>query len=198
MHLPFDNELSIQAILDTSGYGNHALQYSPTNWPSQGAGPDGSQAGVFSGPRPAPPPLDPDYTQGDYAGIPYSPALDHLSNGTVLAWAFYDITSYHNSTIVDNSMYGTDYGSWSLGRTYTYNTLFEIGVGRGANDSYLAVQYPDFTPDGGSTGGWHYYGATWDGNNIIGYFDGLPFSTNSQAEYSGVSGRHRGLDRYRL
>ena len=183
LHLSFDNDLSIRAILDTSGHGNHALQYSPTNWPAATTGPDGSRAGLFSGPRFAPPPHDPDYTQGDYAGIPYSPALDHLSNGTVLAWAFYDFTSYHNSTIIDNSIYGTDYGSWSLGRTYTYNTLFEIGVGNGSNGTYLAVQYPDFAPGGGSTGGWHYYGATWDGTNIVGYFDGLPISTNSQAGF---------------
>jgi hypothetical protein len=131
----------------------------------------------------APPPRGPDYGQGDYAGIPYSPTLDHLANGTVLAWAYYDVNSYHNSTIVDNSAYGTEQGSWSLGRTYSYYTLFEIGYGNGLNAMYEAIQFPDYVPGGGGTGAWHYYGATWDGTSIIGYFDGLPFTTNSQAGY---------------
>jgi hypothetical protein len=180
LHLTFDNDLSQRALLDSSGYGNHALQYSPTNWPGSGLGPDGSRAGLFSGPRLMP---GSEYSQGDYAGIPYSPSLDHLSNGTVLAWAFYDVTSYHNSTIVDNSLYGTDRASWSLGRTYSYNTYFEIGVGNGGNSTYTAVIYPDFAPGGGTTGGWHYYGATWDGTNITGYFDGLPCSSGTQAGF---------------
>jgi hypothetical protein len=183
VHLTFDNDLSDGFIVDTSGHNNHALQYSSTNWPGQGPGPDGSRAGVFGGPRPVPPPLDPDYSQGEYAGIPYSPSFDHLTNGTVLAWAFYHTNSYHNSTIVDPSAYGTDHGSWYLGRTYTYNTLFALGIGNGQNDEYIALNFPDYAPDGTTTGGWHYYGVTWDGTNIIGYFDGLAFGTNSQAGY---------------
>lgn len=178
LYLPFDNDwTNTGTILDASGYGNNALRYSLTNWPSPAVGPDGSVAAkfvrngssVFEG-------------DGDYAGIPWTTNAPfyRLTNGTLLAWAHYDTNSYHVSTIIDGSSYSLFPYSWSLGRSYSQNTRFNV-VGTNGT-TFLAVVYPDSTSTG-DTGGWHYYGVTWDGTNFIGYFDGVPISTNSQAGF---------------
>lgn len=182
LHLSFENDFSNRLIIDSSGYNNHALQFSPSNWPFITKGPDGSQAAGYSPRHPLP---GTQYTQGDYAGIPASPVLDSLSNGTVLAWCHYAAESYHNSTIIDAASYGIESATWLLGRSYTYDTRFSIGIGNGTNKYCDALVFPDtinpyVTYD---TGGWHHYGVTWDGTNIVGYFDGRPFQTNSQGHY---------------
>jgi hypothetical protein len=176
LYVPFDNDFTNSGvILDVSGYGNHALRYSLTNWPSPTTGPDGSSAawfhrvGSFEG-------------GGDYAGVPWTTnsPFYRLTNGTLLVWAYYTSNSYHVSTIIDGSSYYNFLGSWSLGRVYSSDSRFTV-YDRNGNGFY-AVGYPDSAPTG-DTGGWHYYGVTWDGASFFGYFDGVPISTNSQSGF---------------
>jgi hypothetical protein len=183
LHLPFDNAFSNGVILDISGFNNHALRYSPTNWPIPTTGPDGGQAGEFHT-RPCTT-CQGSTAQGDYAGIPAAPSLDDLTNGTVLAWAHLDAGSTHNSSILDASSFGNERATWLLGRSYSYDTRFSIGVANGGNSYWDALIFPDtINPFANwDTGGWHYYAVTWDGTNIIGYFDGWSFKTNSQAGF---------------
>lgn len=175
LYLPFDNDWTNSGvILDASGYGNNALRYSLTNWPSAAVGPDGSLAAEFHRATTS----TPYEGDGEYAGIPWTTNAPfyRLTNGTLLVWAHYNTNSYHVSTIVDGSSYSTYPYSWVLGRAYSLNTEFDV---YGTNGSgFHAVLYPDSSS--GDTGGWHYYGVTWDGNNFIGYFDGTAISTNSQ------------------
>ncbi|MGA2863539.1 MAG: LamG-like jellyroll fold domain-containing protein [Verrucomicrobiota bacterium] len=169
LHLPFDNAFSNGVVLDVSGYANHGLRYSLTNWPSAAAGPDGSQAGQFHR----------DFsTSGDYVVVPYSPRLDALSNGTLLVWAYYTASSYGASAIVDAGWW-EQANSWTLGRNYSTETEFTISSGIN-NGDIVVVTYPDASPTY-DTLGWHYYGVTWNGTHFVGYFDGLAISTNSQA-----------------
>ena len=167
LHLAFDNDFSEGVLLDISGHGNHAIRYSVSNWPYRATGPDGSQAGQFWRYTP---------TSGTYAAVAHAPELNNLSNGTVLAWAHYTTNSYGASAIIDCGWYQNPY-SWDLARSYSYDTRFTIVNTNGR--AFYAVRYPDYSQSF-ETGGWHCYGATWNGINIVGYFDGVPISTNSQ------------------
>lgn len=175
LHLPFDNDFTNSGlILDLSGYGNHARRYSVTNWPSPIRGPDGSVAGGFHR-------FGTWEGGGDYAGIPWTTnsPFARLTNGTVLAWAYYTANSYGASVIIDGSSYYTFPGSWFLGRDYSYTTRFDVYVPGGG--AFRAAVYPDDSSPNYDSGGWHYYGLTWDGTNFVGYYNGAPISTNSQA-----------------
>jgi hypothetical protein len=175
LYLPFDNDFRNSGqILDVSGYGNHALRYSLTNWPSPIKGPDGSVAagfhhvGTYEG-------------GGDYAGIPWTTnsPFYRLTNGTLLVWAYYTTNSYGASAIIDGSSYYNFPYSWFLGRDYSYSTRFDVYVPGG---SFIrVVVYPDDSNPTYDSSGWHYYGVTWDGANFIGYYNGTAISTNSQA-----------------
>lgn len=166
LHLPFDNDFSGGAVLDASGYGNHGLRYSSSNWPSLARGPDGSQAGQFGVIS---------SINGDYVAVPYSTNLDRLTNGTLFAWVRYTSNSYHAAAPVDAGWWEDDY-SWTLGRNYSTTTKFVISR---SNSEYVMLTFPDgFTS--GTDGGWHHYGVTWDSINFVGYFDGIPFGTNTQ------------------
>lgn len=173
LYLPFDNDFTNSGlILDVSGYGNHARRYSLTNWPSQIPGPDGSMAGRFHR-------VGTFEGGGDYAGVPWSNTTPfyRLTNGTVMAWAYYTTNSYGASVIMDASGYEPAY-SWWLGRNYNFRTGLLIVQTNGSY--YYGAAYPDEAANY-DTGGWHHYGATWDGTNFVGYFNGVAFSTNSQA-----------------
>ena len=169
LHLAFDNEISSGTVLDVSGFGNHGFRYGLTNWPSASFGPDGSFAGKFTR-----------YgaISGDYAGVPYSSNLDNLSQGTLLVWGRYTANSYGATALVDASWW-EDSNSWVLGRNYAYNTKFSVESG---GVEIPVISYPDQTTDY-DTGGWHYYGVSWDGTNFTGYYDGLPISTYPQAAF---------------
>lgn len=174
LHLAFNNDFaSSGTILDTSGYGNHALRYSLTNWPSPISGPDRSMAGDFHR-------IGSFEGGGDYAGIPWTTNAPFygLTNGTLLAWGYYSSNSYPVSTIIDGSSYYTYPGSWFLGRDYSYNTRFDVYFPNGG--FVHAAVYPDDSPNLDS-GGWHYYGVTWDGTKFLGYFDGVIVSVYPQA-----------------
>jgi hypothetical protein len=175
LHLSFNNNFaSSGTILDTSGYGNHALRYSLTNWPSSITGPDGSPAGGFHR-------IGSFEGGGDYAGIPWttnSPFYS-LTNGTLLAWAYYSSNSSPVSTIIDGSSYYTYPGSWFLGRDYSYSTRFDVYLPNG--EMTHAAVFPDNSPNLDS-GGWHYYGVTWDGFQFLAYFDGVPINGFAQAD----------------
>jgi hypothetical protein len=176
LYLPFDNDFpNTGLILDVSGYGNHALRYSLTNWPSPISGPDGSVAGGFHR-------VGTFEGGGDYAGIPWttnSPFYS-LTNGTVLVWAYYTTNSYGASTIIDGSSYYNFPGSWFLGRDYSYSTRFDVYVPGGG--FVRTVVFPDDSSNSNfDSGGWHYYGITWDGTSFKGYFDGSAISATSQA-----------------
>ncbi len=178
LYLPFDNDFTNSGeILDASGYGNNALRYSLTNWPTPAVGPDDSMAAEFVRATTN----TPFEGGGDYAGIPWTTNAPFysLTNGTLLAWAHYNANSYHASVIIDGSSYSIFPYSWFLGRDYSSMTRFEVYNASGG--VFHAVTYPDSSA--GDTGGWHYYGVTWDGTNFIGYYDGLPISTNSQAGF---------------
>ncbi len=173
LYLPFDNDFSNGMIVDVSGYGNHGLRFCLTNWPFATAGPDGSQAAGLFGGRPS---TYRPFNEGEYVAVLCSPELAHLSNGTILVWAHYSSNSYGASAILDAA--APIVNSWTLSRQYEPTTTFTIGTP--GNGAFEAVRYPDTAPNF-DTGGWHYYGVTWDGTSFVGYFDGLPFSTNSQA-----------------
>lgn len=176
LHLPFDNDFTNSGlILDVSGYGNHALRYSLTNWPKPIRGPDGSVAGGFHR-------VGTFEGGGDYAGIPWttSSPFYSLTNGTLLVWAYYTTNSYGASAIIDGSSYYTYPYSWSLGRDYSFTTRFDVNL-PGGYTLHAAVYPDDSSSSNYDTGGWHYYGITWDRAKFIGYFDGAAFSTNSQA-----------------
>ncbi len=185
LRLTFDNDFTNSGvILDVSGYGNHAIRYSLTNWPGVTNGPDGHQAarfhrvGTFEG-------------GGDYAGVPYttnSPFYS-LTNGTVMAWAHYTTNSYGASTIVDASSYSYFPGSWFLGRNYSYGTRFMVYDTN--QNAYYGAVYPDDSTPNFATDGWHHYAVTWNGTNFFGYYDGALVSTSSQAGFPAlVAGGH--------
>lgn len=178
MHLSFDNDLESGLVLDVSGHGNHGMRYSETNWPSAATGPDGSQAGRFT---------RYDSLFGDYVGVPYSPSLDRLTSGTILVWAYMTTNSYGATALLDAAW--NEHGAWVMGRNYAFDTKFTV---LGATGSEHVVVYPDYTRNS-DTGGWHYYGVTWNGDNFIGYFNGLPISTNTQAGVPEliIGGKHR-------
>jgi hypothetical protein len=174
MHIPFDNDFSSGTAIDVSGYGNHGLRMSLTNWPVATVGPDGSQAAYFPGEHPS---TYMPYGEGQYIAVLPNPQLNHLAQGTILVWAHYNSNSYGASALLDTAAPAIT-NSWTLSRNYEDTTTFRVATAN--NGDIEPVRYPDAAP-GFDTGGWHYYGVTWDGTNFIGYFDGLPFTTNSQS-----------------
>lgn len=179
-HLSFNNDFLGGIVLDSSGYGNNGLRYGYTNWPALTVGPDGSPAAVFQ----IYPTTNSNFYSyiGDYIAVLGSPSLDHLTNATIAIWADYytapggNYVSNHTATLLDAS-YGGTVGSWSLGRQFSDLTSFTVFTG--TNVAATALKFPDATLTG-NTGGWHYYVVTFDGTNIVGYFNGRQFGSFSQ------------------
>lgn len=168
-------------ITDDSGYKNDGILYmASTNWPSSTNRFGDPALGFLTGPWTwLGPPAEPAGSIQYFAITNLSAGITNLTNGTVAVWAHYGSNSINTSAILDSG-YTDKTFSWQLGRQFWDTTYFSVWTN---GTRYSAVAFPDGTETGSrmDTGGWHHYAVTWDGTNFVGYYDGLPFSTNSQA-----------------
>ena len=170
LHFDFESDFSGGIVPDVSGYANDGIGYSLAHWPSAARGVVGAKAAFFQGgANPA------------YIAVTNWNGFAAMTNGTVSLWAWFNTNSYSGSTLLDAGDLGHPY-SWRLGRDESSNVKFLVFDASGAPQ--VKVSFPDDVIYRGvfptfATTNWHNYAVTWDGFNIIGYYDGLPISTNA-------------------
>ena len=189
MDLSFDNSFSNGTVLDISGHGNHGVRYSLTNWPSVTIGIAGVQAAHYRQPDPVMQGAEL-HNYGDYIAVTNWNGIAVLTNGTISVWAWFDTNSYAATALLDAGYNvasaanpAAASNSWSLERSYTANVLFVVNLPAA---SVNKVSFPDDTIYNGGTStyattNWHWYCVTWNAksNQIVGYYDGTAFSTNT-------------------
>jgi hypothetical protein len=159
--LSFNGWDGTSSVTDASGNGNNAQLFgSSANYPTPVAGPLGLGAAAID--------------DNQYFGVTQPSGFSALTNGSVAVWARYNPSSYGNSLILDAG-YDGETNSWRLGRVdgnlQTFFTVYDPTNGT----RMYKIQFPDT----GLTN-WNHYAVTWDGNNIVGYFNGAPIATASQ------------------
>jgi hypothetical protein len=102
--------------------------------------------------------------------------LENMTNGSIAVWGRYFSTAGGDSVMFDCGNYPGVTNTWWFGRDDSFfNTRFWIHDADG--NKVTAISYPDSSQ--GVDTGWHHYAATWSGNVFIGYYDGVPFVTNT-------------------
>jgi hypothetical protein len=169
LHFNFETNFSNGIVRDVSGYANHGLRYSLTRWPVDAAGVSGRGAYFPGKLSPA------------YIAVTNWNGIDVLTNGSISIWAKFSANSYDGSTLLDAGDVGHP-NSWRLGRDQSSSVKFLVFDPAGAQQ--VKVVFPDDVIYSGvtptfATATWHNYAVAWDGNNIVGYYDGSPISTNT-------------------
>lgn len=165
-------------VTDSSPFLNHGRMYSATNWPGSTNGHEGSAAQFVK---------DWTYTDGGFFGIGQYIAITNmalvngLTSATFAVWAKYDSAggNYANAQtarILDGGV--NDLGNWIFGRASSPNTRFLVYTNDDEVNATLLLTFPDTTTTGNTTN-WHHYAVTFDGSQVIGYYDGSAFATNS-------------------
>ena len=179
LHLDFDEGFSSGQVVDTSGNGNDAWQFNPTNRIAPTPGVLGGTAAQFSLP-------------GAYLAVTNLAGFAYLTNGTISVWAKFAPNTDLATRLLDNG-YTPGYAgnpsmasnSWALCRNYTANLSFLV-FASGSTGQPLVSWPDDVVRSGGSnpdlsTTDFHLYSVTIDCPNsrAIAYYDGEPWMTNS-------------------
>lgn len=176
-------------VVDDSGNNNNALLYGTvTNWPTLTNGPDGFGLGVaFDGYTtnywndlyPEPP------GALKYFAVTNLDGIQILTNGTIAWFAWKGTNCSRVSYMFGAGYYDVDH-TFIIGHDNWNTTAFQYYSNQvtrnlfGWPDSYIA---PDTGLGYGFTysyTNWAHYAVTWDGTNVVGYWKGVPFTTNAQ------------------
>jgi uncharacterized repeat protein (TIGR02543 family) len=171
LHFDFDESFSGGMVPDLSGYANNAVGFNSLHWPGTAPGMVG-QAAYFPGT------LNP-----AYMAVTNWNSIEILPSGAVSIWARFTTNSSEYSTLVDAGDLGHP-NSWRLGRNESPNVRFLIFDSNGV--AQVKVNFPNDSLYNGvnptyATAKWHHYAVTWDGTNIVGYYDRFPISTNAMS-----------------
>jgi hypothetical protein len=170
LYYDFESDFSGGVVQDLSGAGNNALGFSLSHWPSSTAGVVGLHSALFSG-----------VAAPQYMAVTNWNGIGFMPSGAISLWAQFSTNSYENSTLLDAGDTGHP-NSWHLSRVESSNVRFVVFDSSG--NPQVKVNFPDDVVYNGvtptyATANWHNYGISWDGSNIIGYYDGVAISTNS-------------------
>ena len=160
MHLNFTNWYGITNVLDQTT--NHANAIAiGTNGPTLVEGPFITNSAAH-------------FATDQWLAVTNISVFEYLTNGTIGMWINFD-----------NPVGSGDYYAMDGWYAYPNTNCFWIGApfGNSSNARLLANSstYQTLTfSDWGANNSWHHYGITWDGRNVVCYFDGIPFLTNSQ------------------
>lgn len=193
LHYDFDEGFSNGRVIDVSSNGNDGLQFNPTNWITETNGVFGSTAAYFTtvGVMLNDPPQV--YPLSQYIAVTNLNGIKYLTNATISVWARYDATNNgHNLSCLMDCGYTAAYAwdpseasnSWTFAKLPFQNYLSFIVYPYLPGGGYSTlVTWPDDTVGGDneSTTNIHLYSVTIDcpGNQVIAYYDGLPYMTNA-------------------
>lgn len=158
MHITFNNWGGGTNALDsTTNHCDAALFLN--NWPVPAVGPDGGSAAYISS------------TNSAYFGVTNVAPMLNLTQGTVAVWAKRDLQTGY-SYILDCGYTFPATNGWTLGNDNASPTkLYVCGPDSSRNTVLTWNDYQNTN--------WHHFAFTWSSGNAIGYFDGLPFQTNT-------------------
>jgi hypothetical protein len=161
MHLNFTDWYGITNVLDQTA--NHADAIAiGTHGPTFVEGPFATNAAAH-------------FATGQWLAVTNISAFEYLTNGTICMWIKFD------KPVGTGDYYAMD--GWYA---YPDTNCFWVGAPLGNSSkvrffgnstTYETLSFDDWN----ICGSWHHYGMSWNGNNVICYFDGNPFLTNSQA-----------------
>lgn len=197
LHFDFDENFSNGRVVDVSGHGNDGLQFNPTNWITITNGVFGSTAARFITNTVQHDSSGHTYPSGQYIGVTNLNGIAFLTNATISLWAQFDVRGLSDqgfAIALLDAGYPAIYASggvaraansWSVRRDYSPNLCFVLFPADGS--SQLVVYWPDDVVQSGgsypnlSTTRIHLYTVTVDcpGNQVIAYYDGQPFMTNT-------------------
>lgn len=193
LHLDFDEDFTAGKVLDVSGNGNHAWRFQPTNWITGAQGLMGSAAqfttnGVMAN--------DPGnvYPLSTYLGVTNLSGISDMAKATISVWAKFDPNRDPAIRLLDNGFNATyafspsgASNSWALARNYDSVFSFIFYPGSGGITNLITFPHEVIQDQGSNinfgTANWNLYTVTVDcpANQIIGYFNGTPFQTNTLA-----------------
>lgn len=198
LHLDFNENFSKGKVADVSGNTNDGWSMgvvapgnTATNWITQTAGINQGYAALFTTNGVMTNDPGQNYNLSTYIAVTNLNGFEYLTNGTISVWAWFGTNTDNAIRLFDNGFNqtyatGVSSNSWMLGRNYNSTLSFNVYPGSGGISDVL--DFPDdVIKDQGSapynygTASWHVYTITFDCNShtIIGYYDGLPFQTNT-------------------
>lgn len=160
MHLDFAGWNGVTNVMDETTNNVNAVSFG-LNGPTLTAGPFGTNVAAHFG-------------SGQWLAVTNTSVFQYLTNGTIGMWINFD-----------NPVGTGDYYAMDGWYAYPDANCFWVGAPFGNSSrvrsfvnssTYQTLSFNDWN----ASGSWHHYGITWDGRNVVCYFDGIPFLTNSQ------------------
>jgi len=147
------------ALDSTTNHCNAALFLGSSWWATPGIGPNGAPGASVA--------------NGQYMGITNVGPLQNLTNGTISVWA------QRTNGVGNGYSYLLDCGftfpctnGWTLGCDNGLPTSLYVTTPGTTRSTILT--WPDF-----HNTNWHMFSFTWSNAVVVGYYDGVPFQTNS-------------------
>ena len=161
MHLNFDGWNGKTNVLDATSNKVNAVSFG-LNGPTLTAGPFGTNVAAHFG-------------FGQWLAVTNTSAFEYLTNGTIAMWINFDKPVGTGDYCAMDGWYAyPDTNCFWVGAPFGSASMFRSFVN---SSTYQTINFGDW----GVSSSWHHYGITWDGSNVVAYFDGNPILTNSQA-----------------
>ncbi len=161
MQLNFAGWNGLTNVLDTTPNHSDGIAVFGTNGPTLAVGPYTTNAAAH-------------FANNQWFAVTNTPTFEVLTNGTVSEWINYD-----------NLVGSGDYYSLDGWYGFPETNSFWVAAPNGNPSQFRTWRNSGFFTntvygDWALHNAWHMYTMTWDGANVVRWFDGLPQSTNAQ------------------
>ncbi len=184
LHYDFETQPTNNTVFDSSGYGNHGIQFNTTNYLTYTNGTFGGTAAQFTYVNT----FGTFQPMSQYAAITNLNGLLNMTNATFSAWLQFAPNTnavvsildcgYNYSLLSNSFQFPSGSNSWSFGRYGNFENFLRFWVFPASGGALQILTWPNNDGPNFMTTRLHLYTATIDcaSNIATSYFDGVPFT----------------------